>query len=561
MKFPTAPSSIGCINQAKHVITAWGDEQSSDDLSDNPAQISVTDSDQSTGETHAVETYNYDPYVDRWSIDYPTGIHPYFVNIVTLSRAHEDPCSGTTYTVTDSITIENHGLNDASALHYQVGVRDSDTICTYETSVSVDGGLILDNAPQLVLVHQSTKHHYLLVDWEFDTGEVPPLKQVTITTKFTLPQKNTIYYEDVKFGYGDPPVFAPAIPGFEWLIVTPGWQTPGSPGFVIGAFELFADAAGQTPIAQNYFQHEYSGDQDPYLHYFTLRPLGDTADHYVGNLRFGYSNDELSETVLLAFTDFPQTYSVPPILFGPECVMDATLVGRETEELDFQDCNCSPAQPESALADTGFGTANRFLVIDIEGAGSQAIRVTFTDLKPPYDSWNGTEMWVQEPSTKCENSGQTTPPCAGASFAAATLGCTSHYMDWSTVGGRVHIYHEGVIPESQYTVDVIREGCDPAELAYFSSARNVQTSGYGDCCNAFDGSQYPPPNGSIDIVVDVIAILSKFANAPSAPINARADLEPMVVDFRINITDVLRALAGFVGNSYPETPSEPQPCS
>ena len=53
--------------------------------------------------------------------------------------------------------------------------------------------------------------------------------------------------------------------------------------------------------------------------------------------------------------------------------------------------------------------------------------------------------------------------------------------------------------------------------------------------------------------------LRKFSNLPGAPLKARADLEPALPDRRINITDVLAVIQGFVGGSYPFDPS-PWPC-
>lgn len=226
-------------------------------------------------------------------------------------------------------------------------------------------------------------------------------------------------------------------------------------------------------------------------------------------------------------------------------------------------CECPPsAKPISTLADTGFGIGNRTLVIEtdpIDAGSTQAIRVVFTDLKPPYDIWNGEELWVQNPSLRCENSGEAFPPCTGPSFWAAPLGCAPFYADWSTFGP-IHAHHEGVIPASLYTVDVIDAACLLSDPLSFSPPLDVATSKYGDCCGSFTAGAYPPPQGSTDIVIDVIAVLAKFSNALGAPINSRADLEPANIDWRVNITDVLQALKGFSALPYPFTPSVGDPC-
>lgn len=350
LKFAAAPGQYGCTGETKHVITAWGDEQGAGTLSSNPAQLKVTDSDKSTGVTHAVETYTYDPYVDRWSFDYLPANHPYLVNIVTLGQAHENTCTGTEVVASHSITITNSGLADASALYYEVGVRDSTAICAYETSVTrMDNGeLIADTAPELALVHRGSKHHYLILQWELAPGEASVGEELTITTRFTLPRQNTIYYEDVKFGYGDPPVFGAAIPGFEWTISTPGGSGPG--GFVIGTFDLFADLVSATPVARNYLQHEYEADENPLLHHVFMSSVGTVTGYYIGNLQFGYSARELTESELLAFSDWRQ-YSNNRYLLPASGCLSTTLDGDEVEELVIGGL-CIPAMGAWGLAIT-----------------------------------------------------------------------------------------------------------------------------------------------------------------------------------------------------------------
>ena len=84
------------------------------------------------------------------------------------------------------------------------------------------------------------------------------------------------------------------------------------------------------------------------------------------------------------------------------------------------------ARPVSGLVDFGFGVGNRYLGVKTDPADagvSQAIRITFTDLAPPFDVWNGEHLWVQEPALRCENSGEREPPCTGPTFHYASLGC------------------------------------------------------------------------------------------------------------------------------------------
>ena len=243
----------------------------------------------------------------------------------------------------------------------------------------------------------------------------------------------------------------------------------------------------------------------------------------------------------------------------PGCGLSLDTDGDGVPDECIPPCFTSSA-PSSALPDGGFGTANRYLAILAGDPGRlQAIRVIFTDLLPPYDLWNGTIMWVQSPQTICENSSQIFPPCAGTTFQGAALGCTPYYTDWDA-HGVVYAYTEGIIPSSLYTVQVIDEVCQVGDEANYSVPASLETSGYGDICDALAGGNWPPPNGSVSIVSDTIAVLAKFSNNPNAPIKARADLEPANVDFRINITDVLETVFGFQGRLYPQTPSVADPC-
>jgi len=69
-----------------------------------------------------------------------------------------------------------------------------------------------------------------------------------------------------------------------------------------------------------------------------------------------------------------------------------------------------------------------------------------------------------------------------------------------------------------------------------------------------------PPEGVVNII-DVLGILGRFISDPDSILKARADLEPACVDLVINIADVLFALSGFQGLSYPFEPSALDPCN
>ena len=67
-----------------------------------------------------------------------------------------------------------------------------------------------------------------------------------------------------------------------------------------------------------------------------------------------------------------------------------------------------------------------------------------------------------------------------------------------------------------------------------------------------------PPDGVVNITTDVTAILDKFRNLERSPSKARSDLEPLLLDQLINISDVTFSLDAFRGDEYPF--AIPTPC-
>ena len=206
----------------------------------------------------------------------------------------------------------------------------------------------------------------------------------------------------------------------------------------------------------------------------------------------------------------------------------------------------------------------------ISASGEQAIRVTFTNMPQPYEDWNGLTMWVGQPQTYCENSGQREPPAEGCGsapglsreFLASTLQCEPYYADWSQFE-TVHVFHEAIIPGGTYETQSINSACSAASETNYSAPLAMITSRWGDVVK--DCSQIPclPPDDSVDVTTDVTAILDKFKNSRNALITARADIEPQVPDQKINISDVTFALDAFRGRSYPPgsfPPPSPRPC-
>ena len=193
-----------------HAITAWGDNGNDNDLTANPTQIIVTDSDRDIGGD--VQAYTYDNYTNPnpggfnqgngWYFNYLNGNNDnaYIVQAVTLCPTDSavDPHDGPTQKVVGSYRIHQNQLEDANDLHYVV-YTDTE-ILGYKTWIS------WPTANNPVIVESNAHHSYLdrdtiHVDWDLNDNPVPYCTWVTITTEFILPLKNYIAYEDVRFTY------------------------------------------------------------------------------------------------------------------------------------------------------------------------------------------------------------------------------------------------------------------------------------------------------------------------------------------------------------------------
>ncbi len=218
----------------------------------------------------------------------------------------------------------------------------------------------------------------------------------------------------------------------------------------------------------------------------------------------------------------------------------------------------------------------RYLSFSAGDSGqTQAVRVTFKDLPSPYDTWNDVEMWVQEPTRYCENSGKKQPPCPVAQpsseFMGATLQCEPYYTDWSTFG-TVHVYHEGIIPGGVYSIEVVGQSCDwvndPDDS--FSAPLVMTQSKWGDLVKSCAPCPCTPPDGVINMASDVTAVLDKFRNLEPPDVTcppvakARADLDWKTPNQLIDISDATCCLDAFRDVPYPPPsfqPPGPPPCS
>ncbi len=198
---PVSAPNDACFAHAKHVITAWGDDRGDEpnDLNVNPTTVYVTDSDQSTGETHAVENYRYSWQDNRWYISYSDNEEaaqdPYYWNIVTLSQWDNGP-----FNDSETHVATNDSPDDAYGLHYEVHVGSNVRICKYELSISPPK----DQYPRVVKYYKEPNEtdleEYLEVEWEFQEPLLPG-QSVTIDTYVETDPAGDITYENEGFTY------------------------------------------------------------------------------------------------------------------------------------------------------------------------------------------------------------------------------------------------------------------------------------------------------------------------------------------------------------------------
>ena len=306
ISWPTNAVAVG-----GHAITGWGDHSGDDTLTSNPSRVRLVDSDRDTGGD--VQSYIYDAYTNPnpggpnlgngWYFNYDDN-HPFIKHIATLSPTEDPAGNRMAQRVVGSCKIHQRNKINATDLHYEVST-DVD-ILSYKTTVNWITGTppsITESEPQ---------RRKLTVDWDFSGNSVPYCKWITITTEFILPRWNAIKYDDVHFTYPRG-LTELLIPSLGWKMETPKIEKAASipdvtGGYVVGSFEIVnPDLPPDRRLVGEYrFIHQYSFDQSPEKHVFTL--TGEKG-YSATNFRFGHSYGFLNTKSLWEFkgwmTDIP----------------------------------------------------------------------------------------------------------------------------------------------------------------------------------------------------------------------------------------------------------------
>jgi len=322
---PEWPDDSLYVASVLHSITAWGDEADEAELTDNPKQVWVTDSDSDYNGDIQTYDYSWNQFTQEWNLNYTEPLPTHLRGAVVLRPLDIVTDARDTQLVVGSYRIhQNYEKYAATDLHYTVG---TDTyICSYRTAI--DWPRPINPSPPFI-EEQQYPPQSLVVDWDLSEDSVPFCEWVTITTEFVLSSWNSIRYTNVYWTY--PATGTSALPGFEWSISTPQLIDPNSlvanvtGGYVIGSFDIVEirapDGEIQSPrlVGQYRFQHEYLYFQDPERHNLELMALEvpySSRAYFVANLRLGHSYSRLGDDLLWKFdkwmTEYPEMYA-----FGP----------------------------------------------------------------------------------------------------------------------------------------------------------------------------------------------------------------------------------------------------
>ncbi len=309
---PTCDSNIG---KGGHAITAWGDSGDSNDLTGNPSQVKVTDSD-FWNQAQDVQTYTYDDFNDPnpigndcnegvgWYINYSNSDnHRYIDDIVILSDTGEGNNPGT-QTVVGSYKIHQNN-EDANATDLHSTIAAGVDILGYRISVDVDV-----NEPDIG-ESGGPPPTSLSVDWDFP-GPVPHCTWVTITAELIEPydpNTSNICMANTYFTY---PLVLEGKAEFIWDLRTP--ELPGGMamyepnmcgGYVVCAFDIYKDTGTSMDLVGKFrSQHRYRYCQSPEIHEYMLAPAGPESEYWAQNFRFGHSYGFLDDDELWQFSDW-----------------------------------------------------------------------------------------------------------------------------------------------------------------------------------------------------------------------------------------------------------------
>ncbi len=204
---------------------------------------------------------------------------------------------------------------------------------------------------------------------------------------------------------------------------------------------------------------------------------------------------------------------------------------------DECECVIDPVAQEPVPVDK-----NRYISFVPGSAGLMtALRVTFVDLPPPFEAFEGARKWIAAPRDVLET------PNPATFFHQAGLSCSPEFFDWGSLG-TVHVSDRGIVPGAEYEIQAVQMLCDPKNEENYTVPLSVRTVAlWGDVVQPFS----PPSDTTQPDFGDVAVVVDKFKDAPGAVLKARGDLYPDVPDQSVNFSDISVAVDAFRGFPYP----------
>ncbi len=203
-----------------------------------------------------------------------------------------------------------------------------------------------------------------------------------------------------------------------------------------------------------------------------------------------------------------------------------------------QDCVASSAP----LAESSPFPRNRYVALTPTNTGVQtAIRVTLADLPPPFESFEGTAMWLDRPDVMIDI------PSPLTTYKRSRLTCDPVYRDWGAEG-TILVADNEIVPGGVYQFQQLTDGCDMGVEANFSATLEVAASGrWGDLVGL---SYNIPPNNDTNFI-DIAGLVDKFKSSPDAPGVPSSDLYPSQPDGIIDFSDISMCVDAFRGTPFP----------
>ena len=117
------------------------------------------------------------------------------------------------------------------------------------------------------------------------------------------------------------------------------------------------------------------------------------------------------------------------------------------------------------------------------------------------------------------------------------------------------------MPGALYQVEVFDAGDPPVPAPEAGEPMMIATSLWGDLVGPFDSQtgQWGPPDGTVNIASDAVAMIETFQSLPGFTRKVRIDVSPADLDNAVTILDVVFVIDAFRGFGYPFEPG-PRPC-